>query len=278
MKIIRIYNNNILSANRDGEEVIITGNGIGFGKKVNDLVDSNKIDKIYTFKDQQKSQLQDLLAKVPVIYFRIAEVIAEKAAKALNISLSNQILISLSDHIGYAIERKKNNQHISNLMLNEIKSIYKKEFKVGLWALKVIEANTKIVLDEDEAGYIAMHIVNATIGNENNITSMILRFIKDIQRVIEKNFSITFEQQTLNYSRLVTHLKFLGQHIFNNENKKIENLDHLYDMLINCHPLMYPCIDEISKITKEKYQYQLEKYELVYLMIHLSKIVNENES
>lgn len=278
MKIIRIYNNNILAASKDGEEVIITGNGIGFGKKANDEVDKYRIDKIYTFKDQQKSQLQDLLAKMPVIYFRIAEAIAEKATKMLDISLSNQILISLSDHISYAIERKKKNQQISNMMLNEIKSIYKKEFKVGLWALKVIEANTQVSLDEDEAGYIAMHIVNATIGNEDNITSKILRFIKDIHRVIEKNFLMTFEQQSLNYSRLITHLKFLGQHIFSNENKKIENLDHLYDMLINTHPLMKPCIDEISKITREKYRYHLEKYELVYLMIHLSKIVNEYES
>lgn len=278
MKIVRIYNNNILAAMQDGEEVIVTGNGIGFNKKPNEYVEINKADKIYTFKDQQKSQLVELLQSVPTLYFRISEKIVEKAVTTLHCTLSNQILLSLSDHLNYAIERKKKNQQIPNLMLNEIKSIYKREFKIGLWALRLIEANLNVELNEDEAGYIAMHIVNAEVGNKNDATSMILRFIKDMQRIIEQTFSITLETNSLHYSRLVTHLKYLGQHIFYNENKQIENLDHLYNVLIHCHPLIEICVREIEKVTKGNYGYTLERYELVYLMIHISKIVNEHES
>ena len=275
MKIIRIYNNNILAAIKDNEEVIVTGNGIGFSKKPNDLVDENKIDKIYTFKNKQKSQIMQLLENTPIIYFRIAERISQKAMSMLQTQLSNQILIALSDHLHYAIERKKKNQYIPNLMLNEIKTIYKKEYKIGLWSLKLIEANTSICLDEDEAGFIAMHIVNATIGNGNSTTSNILRFIKDIQRIIEETYSLHLDSQSLDYGRLVTHLKFLAQHIFQNDQKKIENLDPLYEMLIHCNDKMKMCIDEIYITTEEKYNYRLEKYELVYLMIHLSKMTND---
>lgn len=275
MKIIKIYNNNILSALKDEEEVIITGSGVGFSKKQGEDVDEDRIEKIYTFKETQHNQLQALLEKTPSIHFRLAEAIADKAEKSINITLSNQILISLTDHISYAIERKKHNQQIPNLMLSEIKTLYKREFKVGLWALKLIEANTKVVLGEDEAGYIAMHIVNATIGNERSSTSMILGFIKNIQRIIEKHYAITIDQQSLEYTRLVTHLKYLAQHIFYNENKKIEHLDHFYNILIHYNEQMQPCIEEISEFTKKEYHYEMEEYELVYLMVHMTKLTDE---
>ncbi|WP_082099222.1 CAT RNA binding domain-containing protein [Salinicoccus sediminis] len=43
MKIQKIYNNNIASALNDaGEEVIISGRGIVFGKKKGDFVDYEK--------------------------------------------------------------------------------------------------------------------------------------------------------------------------------------------------------------------------------------------
>lgn len=277
MKIIRIYNNNILAARMGEEEVIITGNGVGFGKNANDDVDETKIEKTYTFQNQQNIQVQQFLERIPAKYFRIAEMIVDKATTTLAITLSNQILISLTDHINYAIERKRNNQQIPNLMFHEIKISYKSEFKIGLWALRLIEANTNVLLDEDEAGYIAMHIVNATIGNKKNGTNMILRFMKDIQCVIEKSFCITLDQHSLNYTRLVTHLKYLAQHIFYNDNKKIENLDELYDLLITHHVKMKSCIEDICLIVKKNYNYQLEKYELVYLMIHMSKLTHENE-
>lgn len=106
-----------------------------------------------------------LLERTPILYFRIAEVIARKACETLKIEVSPQLLISLSDHIHYAAERKKQNINVPNFMLNEIKTLYKREFKVGLWALKLIQANTEISFPEDEAGYIAMHIVNATLNN-----------------------------------------------------------------------------------------------------------------
>ena len=80
-------------------------------------------------------------------------------------------------------------------MLNEIKTLYKREFKVGLWALKLIQANTEISFPEDEAGYIAMHIVNATLNNggRSSNVSKILRFIKDVQRIVEETYQVHLE-------------------------------------------------------------------------------------
>ena len=277
MKILKVYNNNIVSADKEGSEVIIVGSGIGFKKKPGDLIDKNKVDKIYTFESRQQSQLKQLLDRVPLLYFRISEAIASKASEKLQVQLSNQILISLSDHICYAVERKRKGISVPNLMLNEIRSLYKQEFKIGLWAIKFIQVNTGIALDENEAGYIAMHIVNAMVGSDTEYTqiSKILRFIKDVQRIVEEFYSIEFNEQDLNHARFITHLKFLGQHIFSKESGHNEiKVDDLFAFLTKRNDRILECVNEISAMVEHDYNYVLQESEKVYLMIHIIKIIS----
>ena len=52
MKIIKVINNNTVCAlDKKGKEQIISGKGIGFGKKRGDEVDSAQIQKIYMIAD-----------------------------------------------------------------------------------------------------------------------------------------------------------------------------------------------------------------------------------
>ena len=278
MKILRIYNNNIVSAKKGDLEVIVIGKGVGFSKKPNDHVEESKIEKLYSFENKQQKQLHQLMERIPILYFRISEVIASKASEKLHIQLSSQILISLSDHIAYAIERKKKGLLLPNLMLNEIRALYRQEYKIGLWAIKLIEVNVGVALDDNEAGYIAMHIVNATIGesSEHSQISKILRFIKDVQRVVEDSYSIELDANNLACSRFVTHLKFLGQHIFSDAafTETKENLADLYTFLIKSNDMLESCIKQIDEVVLQNYSYQLQENEKVYLMIHINKMVN----
>lgn len=275
-KIIKVYSNNVVSARQGELEIIAIGAGVGFHKHPGDPVDESKVEKIYTFETKQQKQLHQLMEGVPILYFRISEAIAAKAMEKLKIRLSSQILISLSDHICYAVERKKKGISIPNLMLNEIQALYRQEFKIGLWALKLIEVNTGVVLDQNEAGYIAMHIVNATIGGsaEYSQISRILRFIKDIQRIVEDTYGIEMDEKNLNHARFVTHLKFLGQHIFSNtKNDPKDKLNELYVFFSKRDDRINACIEAIAEMVREKYQYELQENEKVYLMIHISKMV-----
>lgn len=48
MKIIKLFNNNIVATStEDNREVIVQGPGIAFQKKISDLIDENKIEKRY---------------------------------------------------------------------------------------------------------------------------------------------------------------------------------------------------------------------------------------
>ena len=53
---------------------------------------------------------------------------------------------------------------IKNELLNEIRRVHKKEYKVALWALEFLNRKLKIELPEDEAGFIALHFINASLN------------------------------------------------------------------------------------------------------------------
>lgn len=276
MKILKVYNNNIVLALDKKTEVIVIGSGVGFCKKPDDPLDESRIEKIYRFEDSQRKQLHQLLDRVPVLYFKISGTIASKASKELNIQLSSQILISLSDHIYFAVERVKKGTKIPNFMLNEIKALYEPQYRIGLWALQLIKANTGIAMDEHEAGYIAIHIANATLGesSENSSVNKILYFIKEAQRIVEEEYAIVLNSNDLSTSRFVTHLKFLGQHFYKRQERAIENLSDLYDYFVKLDPKLEVCVNRISVYVKIVFDYDLEQYEKVYLMLHINKVVH----
>ena len=48
MKIVKIFNNNaVATISKNKEDLILTGSGIGFQKKIGDEVDPGKIEKKY---------------------------------------------------------------------------------------------------------------------------------------------------------------------------------------------------------------------------------------
>ena len=54
MKVKKVINNNvIISENEQGSEIIVMGSGIGFKKKVSDVVDSQLIEKTYVSNERQ---------------------------------------------------------------------------------------------------------------------------------------------------------------------------------------------------------------------------------
>ena len=59
MRIIKIFNNNSVAAiSPELGDIILTGSGIGFQKKVGDVVDSQKIEKTYLFKEDPHKRLE----------------------------------------------------------------------------------------------------------------------------------------------------------------------------------------------------------------------------
>ncbi|WP_302132782.1 PRD domain-containing protein [Thomasclavelia spiroformis] len=277
LKILKVFNNNSVAAISDDlGDIILTGSGIGFQKKAGDLVDQTKIEKTYLFKDDQKKRFEQSIAEVPAVYYEIAHKIVSKAVKDLKVDFSGEIFIAISDHLSFAVKRKKENIYLPNIILNETKIIYKEEYKVGLWALNYIENKIGIRLDEDEAGYLALHLVNFSLSNNANNAMKIVTLTKEVLNLIKKTMKVELEEDSIGYTRISTHLKFLAERIFRDDaSSVVDTTSDIREMLKEDARLAL-CINRIVKLIKERYNYDLSPDEQTYLCIYIKKNTNTN--
>ena len=257
MKIVKIFNNNSVAAiTEDNHDVIITGSGVGFKKKVGDLVDTHKMERTYVLQNDNNTRYKSLLNQIPSLYFEITEKIVEKAAKDLEVAFDGTIFISISDHISFAIARKKEGIYLPNIILNETKVLYKQEYKIGLWAIKYIQSRTGILLEEDEAGYIALHLVNFSLQQNSNNATKIATLTKEVLEVIRSVMKVNLSEDSITYARICTHLKYLAEKIFNGSEDISDTTFEIRAMLKEDVRLNL-CINRISKVIRERYAYEL---------------------
>lgn len=276
MKISKIFNNNIVAAiTSDKKEAIITGGGIGYGVKVGDVIDESKISKCYIMKNVKKDRLYQVLESTPVLYLEIAEAIVDKAKSALQKDVNDAVLAGLTDHIYFAIDRQKKGTYLPNLIQQEIKLMYPKEFDIGKWALRYLHAKTGVQLPPDEAGYIAIHILNATSETDADV-GQILTFIKDVTDVVEETFSITIDKESFDYYRITAHLRYFYQRMMTMKQQELSDVEDMYDLLLHKHAKMSKFIRNIKEMLLEDYDYSCSTSEYVYLMMHMLRILQQS--
>ena len=272
LKIIKIFNNNSIAALSDElGDIILTGSGKKKKKKIGDLVDESRIEKTYIFKEKGEKRTRRGINDIEPIYYEITSLLVSKATEQLNTQFYGEIFLAISDHIAFAIKRKKEKIDLPNVVLSETKAIYKNEYQLGLWTIKLIKEKIGIQLEEAEAGYIALHLVNFSTKNSSQNTSKIVNFVRDVIEVIEQTMNVQLELDSINYARLSTHLKFLAERVFRNDiENNIDTTENIRDMLKENIRLSL-CINRIKKRIENKYHYLLTPDEQTYLCIHIKK-------
>nr|WP_255306823.1 CAT RNA binding domain-containing protein [Gilliamella apicola] len=134
MKVYKILNNNVIvTLDAKGNELIVTGRGIGFKKREGDLINTNLIEKQFSLDNKETyPKFEELLSKIPFEVLATSEIIINHAKQCIDGILQDSIYISLTDHIHFAIERHQQGFDIPNGFLWEIKKFYPKEFQIGV--------------------------------------------------------------------------------------------------------------------------------------------------
>ena len=128
-------------------------------------------------------------------------------------------------------------------------------------------------MDADEAGYIALHLANFAITNEDNNAVKIVTFTKEVIDVIQETMKMELGRDTLAYARISIHLKYLSERIFRNERMQLEDTTYDIRNMLKADPRLSLCINRIVKLIKRRYGYELSPDEQTYLCIHIKKNV-----
>ncbi|MGL5042574.1 MAG: PRD domain-containing protein [Culicoidibacterales bacterium] len=278
MRIIRIFNNNaIVAVNKQHIETILLGSGIAYGKKVGDTVVETAIEKRYHLSDGDATIANKVFESIPYQYYQIASTILDYAEEKMHQKLRKEAIIILADHINFSIKRHHDNVELPNLMLREIQVLYDTPYGIGIWGIKHINEILDITLTEDEAGFIAMHIINATINAPTPIIHQYEELIENVLKLIEEQLSLELDRSILIYSRLETHLKYLIRKVVSTDKnqKKNNKYQQLYTNLIALNLDLEPIIQGVAFYIESQYAYELDLSDKLYLAIHLERIITE---
>ena len=271
--IEKVINNNIISAyEKSGAEVIVMGRGIGFKKKQGEMVPADQISKIFRIKSRTLTeQFKELLANMPLERVRISDEIISHAKDHLKLKLNQSIYVTLTDHINFAIERVSQGIEPQNALLWEIKRFYPQEFQLGIYALELIQDRLDILLPEDEAGFIALHFVNAEYGTDIRDAVKFPDQMQAIVDIVERDLGILLDESSLHYERFMTHIKFLIQRIYRKELLSSEDRE-LSLLMQRKYPREYQCSLKVAEYIMQATGSRLSEEEIMYLSVHIRRV------
>ncbi len=273
MIIEKIINNNIVSASDEsGKELVVMGRGIGFGAKAGNEINEAKIEKIFRMESRTVAeQLKELLANMPLERVKISGDIISYAKKILNLQLNQSIYVTLTDHINFAINRYKKGINLNNALLWEIKRFYSQEYELGRYAVNLIQERLGVELPEDEAGFIALHFVNAEYGTEISNAANFPNQVKKMLEIVTEDLGLEMDENSLHYERFVTHLKFLLQRVYRKELLQDEDIE-MAEMIRRKYPKEFSCSKKVADYIEKEIGCKLSEEEKMYLAIHIRRV------
>ena len=277
MVIEKILNNNVvITTDENDKEIVVMGRGIAFNKRTGDHIPKDMVDKVFKLSDPDMSyKFKELISDIPLKYMELSNEIISNAKEKLGKRLNDSIYISLTDHMYTAIERAKEGINVKNALLWDIKRFYKEEFIIGLETLDYIEKNFEVRLPDDEAGFIALHIVNAQMDQDIEIIYEITHIMQEVTNIVKYYYGITFDEESVYYYRFITHLKYFAERLLKNTSYE-NNEDDLLDVIKVKYKNAYNCIEKIDEFMNKKYNYRLTDEEKLYLTIHVERVVSKS--
>ena len=277
MRIKKVINNNILCVVDDrGGEMIVTGRGLGFKRKIGERVDPALFEKTYHMEGKaEQRKLRELVAQIPIEHLRLTQDLIEYIKSQISTPLNESLLITLADHISFAIKRKQDGIEFANPLEGAIISYYPTEYHLGQHCLRVIREETRTDLNSSEAAFIALHIVNAELNTSMSVMMDITKLIEGALEVVEYYYQKKFDRESLDFSRFVVHLRYFAQRLFQGQaipDGSGENDALFRQMIARSCKQHYRCAQCVGDYVRNTYHKELTEEELIYLTIHLKRI------
>ena len=276
MNIKQILNNNAVSAIDDaGREVILMGKGIGWQSKKGDAVDAARAEKIFRMEtDSQQENFKNLLLEAKPEVVAVSMMIIDYAKDKLGCQLNKNVYLTLTDHIGFAIERLGMGCNFTGPMAYDIQRFYPNEYRIGQKALNFILVRLRVKLPEEEAAAIALHIINAEYERDMSETMGIAEITSKALDLVRYTFMLKFDENDLNYQRFVTHLRFFAQRVM--ENKLLDSgQEEIFQGIAQKYPKQVRTAEKICHITSELYDVDITPEEIGFLTVHIVRLTNK---
>ncbi|MGG0823430.1 PRD domain-containing protein [Paenibacillus turicensis] len=272
LHVKKALNNNVIIGNHpDHGEVVVIGKGIGFNAKSGDQLSLQSIEKLFILtNEQERKQYIQLL---PEIDEKLIEVIGEVVmyiSQKTQTELNEHIHIALTDHIAFALKRLEQDIVFHNPFLFETQEIYPVEFEFAKYAIDLIHEKMGVDLGEDEIGFVALHIHSGLTNRHINEVREHTQLIADLVGLIEQELEFTIDKTSLDFSRLLTHLRFAIERVRRGE--QVSDMGKLESILEQEYPTLHTLAVKLTKLMETRLSLAVYQAEVSYLIVHLHRV------
>ena len=275
MIVVKKINNNVaICLDNNNNELIAFGKGIGFPATPYELCDLSKVQRTFY---GVNSLYFNFINEIPENIFEISVKIVDYSKTKIKNEVNSNIVFTLADHINFAIQRYEKKINLKLPFAYDINHLYEAEMSVGEWAVKQIRKDLNINLPENETVSIALHFINAeNIETGTHFVTDESNLILNITEIVEKEFDLHINKLEFNYSRFVSHLKYLLKRKEKEIEVSSENLK-LYDSMCKDFPDICICAIHINEYLNKTINLNLNKEELLYLMLHINRLCTRED-
>ncbi|MEO2077096.1 MAG: transcription antiterminator [Bacillus sp. (in: firmicutes)] len=270
--IDKVLNNNVIIAEHPSyEEVVVIGKGIGFNRKRGDYIDTDVIEKLFVLKNEKEQE--NYIKLLPFIDNEFLEVIIsaiDLIKRRTNSLLNEHIHVALTDHLMFALTRASQGMEMNNPFLVETKALYRHEFEIAKEVVELIKEKTAINLPIGEVGFIALHIHSAISNRNLSEVNQYSQLVSRLVEMVEEQFEIEIDKESIDYMRLVRHLRFAIERVVKGE--KVEEPEKIASLLKEEYPVCYNLSWKLIKVMQQTLKMKVFDAEAVYLTMHLQRL------
>lgn len=271
-RIIKVLNNNgiLVYHNETGRELILMGNGVGFGKKPTQQIEDMPGAKVYSLVTRQKQQsVLKVVNGIQPGFIEAAGRIIEEAEKVFS-EVNHEILLPMADHIALAAKRAKENRQIPNPFTPDIRVLFSKEYTVAIRGRDIIREMMGYEISDDEVGFLTLHIHAGLSDEQVSVTLDTTRIINEGIRMIEKGFSQKLQEDSLAYTRLMSHLYYMVARTRNGESTKVD----FNDFIFTNYPETGRVAEMVCSYMGNELKKSVAKEEIGFLAIHIQRVIS----
>ena len=269
-RICKVLNHNGVIAldMNDSKEYVLLGKGVGFGKKPGERFEQPADCTVYSLQEtSSRGDAAELIKSIQPEYFQMANRILNEAERHFG-KIDRSILFPMADHIAFAVQRLQKGEKISNPLTEDIKTLFHSEFKVASMIQTILKEEKQIDIDEDEIGYVALHIHSALEKESVSVSMQMARAVRDCVSVIEEQRGIRINVMSLSYNRLMNHVKYMVARVLKGESLKVNMNDYVQHNFPDAFELATTVCDHLSHALHKP----LEELEIGYLAMHIERI------
>lgn len=268
--IKKILNNNVVSATRGFNEVIVVGLAIGFNSKTGDVIDENKIEKVFELQQDDYYKMMSLAQEIDEDIFNVTYNIIKNNEEKFNIVIDNHAYLVLIDHINFTLDRVKLGYEIRNLVFEELRIMYPDELRMALSILYDVNEEFGVDLPDEEAGFLLMHIVNGMNPALNNQSTLVTNSVLDSLNIIRDFYLFSLKSEDISTQRIMIHIKLLIQRIITKT--QVDFKEKILYHVFEDFPKSYECALKLQEFLEKRFEVKVNEQELVYLTIHLNRL------